>query len=642
MSFSSSSMLSNSLLAGSTGSGGTGYVRIQFPFDMTWWSEQPSTKFLSFQHRKEHTGLRHEFIVLQMTDGSICRVERMGDPNARINALTSRGSIAHDLAQFFRPEAIPRAGLSTSGVVAEVHLPRELDLQDMLNICRAIQEAGKTRSYTLQTFNCYFFCLALQSCLTRLVAGWENTAIYDDKKWVSGLETIGSSLANTNIETSHQQLLRAFTLLHVFPHPHPTSHHSFPNAIQTAFKRNTPPTTPTDLVDRTLWYDKIGAQFDHFVMQEVKSAWWDAFDIYLGRVQEPSANGGPGNSKLEPLVSQCITALHSMITIAGARHEKSRIEKARRLQLTSLQSPRSRNNTNKMDYKGVNSEEYEQVGALTNAQWSMVLWLHAMQVVAQVFELFVILSIGLWIPLSHHVIYVDTKLGRLVSSLERSNRAENVLTTFLNELHALRKTPNLVWKELPWAPMQRAAQKHLPLGSRLIQETKPIKAILEGQKLSPFTVSAFQKHILRRIEIQAELVESVGLGRSANIYTEIQHNLSLVWATIRQDDTDPLPNIPDPLPDSPDPLPDSPDSVPSSPDSAPDLPDLLPDILDGLFNDVSTQKLTGPEPGETPPPMRPRLTQTNYPSDTLGGRYHVEDETLLSSQAPRLAPLTPV
>ncbi|KAG8683409.1 hypothetical protein FRC11_013608, partial [Ceratobasidium sp. 423] len=88
MSFGSSSIIPNKLLAWSMGNGGRGYVRIEFPFNLAWCREQPSRNFLSFQHRKEPKGLRHEFIVLQMTDGSICGVERMGDPNAQVNALT--------------------------------------------------------------------------------------------------------------------------------------------------------------------------------------------------------------------------------------------------------------------------------------------------------------------------------------------------------------------------------------------------------------------------------------------------------------------------------------------------------------------------------------------------------------------------
>ncbi|KAH7334210.1 hypothetical protein B0J17DRAFT_100171 [Rhizoctonia solani] len=52
------------------------------------------------------------------------------------------------------------------------------------------------------------------------------------------------------------------------------------------------------------------------------------------------------------------------------------------------------------------------------------------------------------------------------------------------------------------------------------------------------TISTFQKHILRRIELQARLVERVRLGRSTIVSTEIQNKLSLIWATIRNDEFD--------------------------------------------------------------------------------------------------------
>ncbi|KAG8728935.1 hypothetical protein FRC11_009907 [Ceratobasidium sp. 423] len=130
MSFFLSSIPINSLLAWSLGNGGRGYVRVVFPFNLDWYKEQPSTKFNSFQHRKEQGGFRHEFIVLKMADGSLCRVERTGDPDARTRALTLQGSAAYDLIQSYRPDEIAKAHLDTSTIVADVHLPGELDLKD--------------------------------------------------------------------------------------------------------------------------------------------------------------------------------------------------------------------------------------------------------------------------------------------------------------------------------------------------------------------------------------------------------------------------------------------------------------------------------------------------------------------------------
>lgn len=163
----------NSSLAWVLGNRGKGQYTIIFPLDLGWYDEQSCKTFQSLQHRKERTGpFRHEFIVLEFEDGSICRLERMGDPYARTEALHPQGTAARDIAQSFQPEEIQTACLDSSDIVTQVALPCVLGLIDVLRICRAIQEGEKTCSYTLSSSNCYFFCLAIQAVLTRLVASW--------------------------------------------------------------------------------------------------------------------------------------------------------------------------------------------------------------------------------------------------------------------------------------------------------------------------------------------------------------------------------------------------------------------------------------------------------------------------------------
>ncbi|KAG8732805.1 hypothetical protein FRC11_010877, partial [Ceratobasidium sp. 423] len=147
------------------GNGGKGCLFIEFPFalDTAWYKEQPCTEFRTLEHRKERTGFKHESIILRLFDGSVCRIERTGDPNTRFDALSRQGSVAYDIAQRFRLEEVGQACLWTSDVVAEVTLPCIFDLMDVLKICRAIHEGAKTRNYTLQVLNCCFFSLAIQT-----------------------------------------------------------------------------------------------------------------------------------------------------------------------------------------------------------------------------------------------------------------------------------------------------------------------------------------------------------------------------------------------------------------------------------------------------------------------------------------------
>ncbi|KAG8678558.1 hypothetical protein FRC08_017673 [Ceratobasidium sp. 394] len=169
-SFLSSGSSINPSIAWVRGRRGGGRFHITFPLDSTWYREQACTRFRSLQHRKERNGLfRHEFIVLELENKSICRIERMGDPNASFDAISPQGIVAYDFIQSFPSDKDPEACLGTSDVVAEITFPPSLDLKLVLHICRAIQEGERTSNYTLQVFNCYFFALAVQAALTRVV-----------------------------------------------------------------------------------------------------------------------------------------------------------------------------------------------------------------------------------------------------------------------------------------------------------------------------------------------------------------------------------------------------------------------------------------------------------------------------------------
>lgn len=180
-------------------------MTIKFPSDLGWYKELPCTTFRSLQHRKERTGFWHEYIVLEFVDGSICRLERMGDPYARVEALSPQGTTAHDIAQCFRPEAIPTACLDSSDIITQIAFPCDLDFMDVLRICRAIQEGEETCSYTLLSSNCYFFCLAIQAGLTRLVTSWTIQRPPDDR--VSAVRNSVNVLADTQSTPDHQDFL---------------------------------------------------------------------------------------------------------------------------------------------------------------------------------------------------------------------------------------------------------------------------------------------------------------------------------------------------------------------------------------------------------------------------------------------------
>lgn len=140
----------------------------------------------------------------------------MGDPDARFDTLSPQGSIAHDFAQSFQPDELLYANLDSSDIIAEVVFPCTFDLKDILIICRAIQEGEKTCNYTLRSFNCYFFALAIQSALARLATDWENTG-----PWLgcrSEAITATSRALQTGPHAHPEQSILQRILIVLYPH----------------------------------------------------------------------------------------------------------------------------------------------------------------------------------------------------------------------------------------------------------------------------------------------------------------------------------------------------------------------------------------------------------------------------------------
>ncbi|KAF8606240.1 hypothetical protein BDV93DRAFT_604742 [Ceratobasidium sp. AG-I] len=170
---------------------------IRFPFGWEsrigpifgWYEWQSCTKFISIQHRKEREfPFYHEFLCVMLTDGKCCRFERFGDPDARADAITKGGSMAYDTAEILPSDHLALLN-KTSDVLEQVTFPCELDLLDVLEICYNLQRDERTRAYTLQRYNCYFFCWCILLILTRKVALWENTPSLISAQIVRQLES---------------------------------------------------------------------------------------------------------------------------------------------------------------------------------------------------------------------------------------------------------------------------------------------------------------------------------------------------------------------------------------------------------------------------------------------------------------------
>ncbi|KAG9082972.1 hypothetical protein FRC06_004755 [Ceratobasidium sp. 370] len=182
---------------------------------MGWYDQQrkSSTRFQSIEHRRNVEGpFFHEFLLLKLTDGAVCRVERMGE-GSRTDAIRYIGCTAHDFIQWFTKTDYDRFSAKCPSVlIVEVDLRQEFDILDVLAICYSIQNTKACRVYTLQRYNCYFLCLTVLAMLTRRVASWETMVTSDE--WDSCVSSLLDKLSNLSPDDSKKYpIIRLCALL---------------------------------------------------------------------------------------------------------------------------------------------------------------------------------------------------------------------------------------------------------------------------------------------------------------------------------------------------------------------------------------------------------------------------------------------
>lgn len=174
---------------------------------MNWYRIQQvsSTTFRSIQHRKDsNPPFFHEFLLLQLDDGSVCRVERAG--HSSMEAILNAGCVANDCIQYFSSISYKAYSLSNpSELISEVHFPCDLDIMDVLAVCYAISSWPRTRTYTLQRFNCYFFCSTILLALSRRFLSWDAAVTLDT--WKSALNQALDQLAQASQTPASEHLV---------------------------------------------------------------------------------------------------------------------------------------------------------------------------------------------------------------------------------------------------------------------------------------------------------------------------------------------------------------------------------------------------------------------------------------------------
>ncbi|KAF8672816.1 hypothetical protein RhiXN_01313 [Rhizoctonia solani] len=180
MIFVPSQLASNSAIQWSRGQRPGGPVLLDFSLGwgkglvFDWYKSIGFTSVTKIQLRKEfEEPFRHEFILIHLQRGGLCRLDRRGDPNVPTNTLRSEGSEAYDTIHEV-------AGIdeinSTSECLMELCPNGKIDLSFILSICCSIRSDPKTQRYTLQRFNCYFFSWTITSIVARHSVSWDTPA----------------------------------------------------------------------------------------------------------------------------------------------------------------------------------------------------------------------------------------------------------------------------------------------------------------------------------------------------------------------------------------------------------------------------------------------------------------------------------
>ncbi|CAE6421089.1 unnamed protein product [Rhizoctonia solani] len=558
----SSASSGNPSLAWSMGNGGKGRMLIKFPLplDDGWYREQPCTIFRVFQHRKERSGFKHEFIVLQLLDGSVCRIERMGDPDARFDALSPRGSVAHDMAQCFRPDELDQASLDTSDVVAEVELPCDFDLMDVLKICRAIHEGEKTRNYTLQVFNCYFFSLAIQVCLTRLVAHWEDQQLFE--RWLSQINAGISALPDTFQPFADSSLRQGSILFRVY---HALFPHDFDSTQNTSLVEEIkhrlqlwihehPGSILQEIVYRIntlLWHSTIDLGLDQFVEEKAREAVLIVVRERMSLILDGDSEDDTPGLAMEKLKGELILLLTQLLAIAGASANK--IPKLDKISLKSKNIKKA-----KVHYSKPPLQTTTELGELSLKRKPVARATRDLATDWYQWITYYLSHMGLWLV---HVVLniwgvtlftarknlitctmIDEKLERVAYEMEcLTNYGSADLERLVEELRALSESQVAIWEKNPWADICGCLA--IKVSMNILKENETHKPVIwfcpKGKRkfMVLQSISVFQVHIQNRIEMQAREVEGVWLGSAENIQAELVDTLSQVWKLIREDTT---------------------------------------------------------------------------------------------------------
>ncbi|KAJ1302297.1 hypothetical protein OPQ81_001114 [Rhizoctonia solani] len=175
-----------------------------------WYQKQPCTRFTQLQYRKERKKpWEHEYIVVELENGTVCRFDRRAQAQSLADALTTKGLGAEDTAHVIRKddkEHYPEINKG-SDLVLRMHFPDGQDILSILGICYGIRQDRETECYSLIRYNCYFFSWTIVVALARRTVDWALLGS-DERLWG---ELVSTTMARLKSGPSKLDQLKAST-----------------------------------------------------------------------------------------------------------------------------------------------------------------------------------------------------------------------------------------------------------------------------------------------------------------------------------------------------------------------------------------------------------------------------------------------
>ncbi|KAF8595213.1 hypothetical protein BDV93DRAFT_611511 [Ceratobasidium sp. AG-I] len=189
-------------------------IPLRFPqiYESDWFRQKEALKVNELQYRKEISSpFYHEFVVVRLSDDSIFRFDRRPESDILIDTLSRFGSEAIDTVQEVKTmEALD----NNSRCLAALHVGDQLCVKAILAICFGIRDDSKTRRYTLQKYNCYFFSWSIVSIVARYLVASEDLAmstIFLESSKVTVSKCLASDLLDNLLATLPATLTAALS-----------------------------------------------------------------------------------------------------------------------------------------------------------------------------------------------------------------------------------------------------------------------------------------------------------------------------------------------------------------------------------------------------------------------------------------------